>query len=342
HRGCHRFPSTRVGPTQPRRWPFLLVSVARGSAADGCAPERRGDRGQPAVDQARHRRSEVAREQVRDPHEPCPALALGEHLRRGVVVAETERAVAHRPDQAFGLLVAVDQQLASDRPVEERDHAVVAVELAVDDEARHETQVHGPPVAHRIPHVTGVRIERDLLVDRSHRRYLAWSGVAELELPPAVGGAERSSPMRARGSWTFLRACDTRAMLHARTLLSGEGVTISDVSCRHARGPGAAELHTGPHSLVFVRRGCFVRTADGAEAVLDPTVAYCVNPGEEQRYDHPHEHGDDCTVLAIDEPLLGELPGGPERLPTGALPAPPEADLEHRMLVSLVGAGGDE
>jgi AraC-like DNA-binding protein len=76
--------------------------------------------------------------------------------------------------------------------------------------------------------------------------------------------------------------------------------------------------------------------------VLDPTAAYFMNPGEEQRYDHPHEHGDDCTVLAIDEALLGQLPGGPERLPAGALAAPPDADLEHRVLVSLARAGGDE
>jgi AraC-like DNA-binding protein len=130
-------------------------------------------------------------------------------------------------------------------------------------------------------------------------------------------------------------------MLHARTVLAGEGVTISEVSCRHARGTGEPELHTGQHSLVFVRRGCFVRTADGVRAVLDPTTAYCVNPGEEQRYDHPHEHGDDCTVLAIDESLLGHLPGGPERLPAGALQAPADADVEHRVLVSLAGAGGD-
>ena len=80
-------------------------------------------------------------------------------------------------------------------------------------------------------------------------------------------------------------------MLNARSILVGDGVGIWDVTCRHGRGRGRADEHAGGHAVVFVRRGCFVRSADGVESVLDPTVAYCMNPGEEQRFDHPHDHG---------------------------------------------------
>jgi hypothetical protein len=68
--------------------------------------------------------------------------------------------------------------------------------------------------------------------------------------------------------------------------------------------------------LVFVRRGCFTRTADGVRSVLDPTVAFCANPGEEQRYDHPHDRGDDCTSVSMSPSLAASL-WGEERLPQG-------------------------
>jgi hypothetical protein len=68
-------------------------------------------------------------------------------------------------------------------------------------------------------------------------------------------------------------------MLSTRTILRREGVEIADVACRHAAGRGTPGEQTGDQALVFVRRGCFVRSAGGAETFLDPTVAYCTNPG---------------------------------------------------------------
>lgn len=99
-------------------------------------------------------------------------------------------------------------------------------------------------------------------------------------------------------------------MLRARTVLHRDGVHIADVACRHEPGRGHVDEHAGGPTVVFVRRGCFVRSADGAESVLDPTVAYCANPGEEQRFDHPHAHGDDCTALTLDPGLVASLWGG--------------------------------
>jgi AraC-like DNA-binding protein len=130
-------------------------------------------------------------------------------------------------------------------------------------------------------------------------------------------------------------------MPSARTLVRRDGIEIADVVCRHARGRGHAGEQAGTHALVFVRRGCFVRSVDGVENLLDPTSAYCMNPGEEQRYDHPHDHGDDCTSLFLAPDLVASLWGGEETLPLVPLPTSPEIDLEHRLLLSAGRRGED-
>ena len=130
-------------------------------------------------------------------------------------------------------------------------------------------------------------------------------------------------------------------MLSVRSLLSSDGVEIADVLCTHARGKARESEQVAAHAVVFVRRGCFVRSADGAEAVLDPTLAYCMNPEQEQRYDHPHAGGDACTSLALDVALLASLWGGDPQLPSAPLPVMPELDLEHRLLLSAARAGVD-
>lgn len=133
-------------------------------------------------------------------------------------------------------------------------------------------------------------------------------------------------------------------MLSATTLHHGAGIEICDVACRHRRGRGLPDEQAGGHALVFVRRGCFVRSGNGLESVLDPTLAYCMNPGEEQRYDHPHDQGDDCTSLFIDSELLTSIWGGDPMLPREPLPTSPRIDIEHRQLLSAArrGAHPDE
>ncbi len=130
-------------------------------------------------------------------------------------------------------------------------------------------------------------------------------------------------------------------MLTVRTILSRDGIQIADVACRHPRGRGHAAEQTPGHTLVFIRRGCFLRSADGVQTLLDPTVAYCMNPGEEQRYDHPHDHGDDCTSLFLDPGLLASLWGGELSLPSRPLPTSSQIDLEHRLLLSAARRGED-
>jgi AraC-like DNA-binding protein len=130
-------------------------------------------------------------------------------------------------------------------------------------------------------------------------------------------------------------------LLGAPPFLRRNGVETSDVACRHRRGRGLADEQTVGHAVVFVRRGCFVRSVDGDESLLDPTVAYCMNPGEEQRYDHPHDHGDDCTSLFLHADLVASIWGGEEILPSEPLPISPAIDLEHRLLLSAARRGAD-
>jgi AraC-like DNA-binding protein len=127
-------------------------------------------------------------------------------------------------------------------------------------------------------------------------------------------------------------------VLSARTIFQRDGLEVADVACRHGRGVGAPE-EARRHGLGFVRRGCFVRSAAGVEALLDASAVFFVNPGDEQRYDHPHSGGDDCTAISLDPDLVASLWGGDPALPAEPLHSAPELDLEHRLL--LADAGGD-
>jgi AraC-like DNA-binding protein len=131
-----------------------------------------------------------------------------------------------------------------------------------------------------------------------------------------------------------VRICEPSLVLTSVTILERDGLAISDVACRHDAGRGDAVEQAGRYSLVFVRRGCFVRSADGVESVLDPTTVYITSPGHEERFDHPHEHGDDCTVLTMSDELVASLWGGDPSTPDSAVTTAPEIDLEHRLLLS--------
>lgn len=131
-------------------------------------------------------------------------------------------------------------------------------------------------------------------------------------------------------------------MLSSRVLIDADGVTVADVACRHRAGRGApSEREDRRHAVVLVRRGCFHRQADGTDALLDPTNAYTMRPGEEERYDHPHDHGDDCTAILLADVLLASLWGGDADLPAGALPVGAAADLAHRRLLATAPADRD-
>jgi len=130
-------------------------------------------------------------------------------------------------------------------------------------------------------------------------------------------------------------------MLRADTVLARDGIAVADVACRHTAGRGDEDEHSARHGIVFVRRGCFVRVAEGAEELLDATAAYCMNPGAEVRYDHPHDDGDDCTALFLSPRLAAALWGGDPQLPARALRTSSRIDLEHRLLLAAARRGAD-
>jgi AraC-like DNA-binding protein len=131
-------------------------------------------------------------------------------------------------------------------------------------------------------------------------------------------------------------------MLDARAVMVTDGLGIYDVACRHRPGRGQGVEYASNHALAFVRRGCFVCSADGEESVLEPTVAYFTNPGEEQRYDHPHANGDDCTLVSLEPELVASMWGGDPALPSGAIPTSPHTDLDHRLLLAASRQGGHD
>ena len=129
-------------------------------------------------------------------------------------------------------------------------------------------------------------------------------------------------------------------MLNVRTVLDRDGVVVSDVRCSHAQGTATeTELAVG-HALVLVRRGCFVRRVNGVEQVLDPTLAYCMNPGDEQLFDHPHGSGDDCTTITLSTDLVASVWGDP--LPPATMSTSSRLDLGHRLLLSAADCADDE
>jgi len=131
----------------------------------------------------------------------------------------------------------------------------------------------------------------------------------------------------------ILARSDNRPVLHIRPLFEQDGIAVSDVACRHEPGRGQTDEHVSMPALVFVRRGCFTRTVNGVDTVLDPTLAYTMNLGDEQRFDHPHSLGDDCTYLTF-SPELVEYLTGEESLPREPIATSGEVDLAQRRLLA--------
>ena len=130
-------------------------------------------------------------------------------------------------------------------------------------------------------------------------------------------------------------------VLEKRTIFTGDGVTIGDVRCRSCRSSWSPPEQAERYALVFVRRGCFRRRTDESEVVADVAAVYLERPGESYEIAHPHEGGDACTEIALDDALVSATAADEPRLRRPLTFTPPHVDLEHRLLVADARRGND-
>jgi AraC-like DNA-binding protein len=122
-----------------------------------------------------------------------------------------------------------------------------------------------------------------------------------------------------------------RLVREAVEVVARPGYSVSVVRCADDHtGWSAVEVSAG-HRMVLVRRGRFRRRVRGVVADADPTAAYLVAPGDEERFAHP-AGGDVCTSVEFGERLWRRLAGERVLPPTvyvdGAL------ELAHRRVVA--------
>jgi hypothetical protein len=91
------------------------------------------------------------------------AVLARQHLRDPIVVRV--RTVDDRPRQPAGFVVEVDEALARDGAVEERDDSVAPIEARVGGEPRGQTFVERSSVSERVPGVLRGRVDRCLDAD---------------------------------------------------------------------------------------------------------------------------------------------------------------------------------
>ena len=143
---------------------------------------------------------------------------------------------------------------------------------------------------------------------------------AGLRAPPSHPACRLASTL----SWSMLAAscCDNfKHALNAVRCSIAMASRSETFACRHGDRPRAGDRGRAPSArVVFVRRGCFVRRARGVHSLLDPTAAYCANPGEDQHFDHPHAGGDDCTADRRSPRRSPPDSGVTTSLPAGQLP----------------------
>jgi len=131
--------------------------------------------------------------------------------------------------------------------------------------------------------------------------------------------------------------------LEKTSLAAGGDFVLETVECRcETAGWSPPETETR-YGIVFVRRGCFRRRLNGAEAFVDPTVVYFERPGDEQQIAHPTDGGDSCTALYLSDAILSDIWGGELGLPAEPLASAPATDLRQRLLlVAAVGGAAED
>lgn len=134
----------------------------------------------------------------------------------------------------------------------------------------------------------------------------------------------------------------------SRCLHRSASFTVSDYRCAAHRGGAGAEECSSGASIVFVRRGLFVRHFGGETHAADANSVVFFSPGECYRVSHPADGGDDCSSFAPSRAVLDEAleahnfaeardRGG--AFPEWQAPVSPHIFAVHRALMSAVARG---
>jgi AraC-like DNA-binding protein len=128
-------------------------------------------------------------------------------------------------------------------------------------------------------------------------------------------------------------------MTTGSVLAASEEYGIADVRCAQPRSGFEAEAARSRHVLVAVRRGAFVRRADGREVLHDATRGYLADPGVVDQYAHPVGGGDVCVSIRLSDILVAALAGGDPGLDIPDLPLDAASDRALRGLVTAARRG---
>src|SRR5262245_11514384 len=127
--------------------------------------------------------------------------------------------------------------------------------------------------------------------------------------------------------------------LQFRTAYRSAVGTVREVRCRPACSQCGAAEYSDRSTIVFVRRGMFVRHLGRERVVADPNQVLFFSRGGEYRVSHPVEGGDDCVSFAPADDVLAELlpSRDPERpFPVQCVSSEPAVDLAMRGLVRML------
>ncbi|TAH37417.1 MAG: AraC family transcriptional regulator [Planctomycetota bacterium] len=108
------------------------------------------------------------------------------------------------------------------------------------------------------------------------------------------------------------------SQFHHHVLFHSPLVSVTEVSCRPNEPGCSGEEQQERSTIVFPRRGVFVRHLGRRRYVADASQVLFFQTGEVQRVSHPVAGGDDCTSLhfapaALDEALRRWAPGAADR-----------------------------
>ncbi|MFE5326685.1 helix-turn-helix domain-containing protein [Embleya sp. NPDC056575] len=128
-------------------------------------------------------------------------------------------------------------------------------------------------------------------------------------------------------------------MLTTTVLATRPDFRVTTVSCRDDHTRWSQTEVRADYRVVLVRRGRFRRQAAGIPAEVDPTVAYLGVPGEEERFAHPAEGGDECTSISLTPTLWRALAGEDARPARQSVYVDARLDLAHRRVLASAHTG---